>query len=423
MKTSVNARAATQGGNILVMMAVGMIVFLLLAGTVIDYGVKFHARQQLQKWVDASALAGALELINAVPAKQKAAFYYALNCSLTNPPAQQTASCTSGSVAAASCYSIGGDDVSVTTPYTKPGSSISPTNLVHVTACRTVGLFFAPMIGINSVRVCASATAKKTFTFGGIIVLDPTGQAALSMSGGAWLRLTNAAVIVDSNHQKAFTISSGSAGIDAKAISITGNYTATGGSQNNLTPTPQTGVPPTPDPLASLPAPSTSGLPRFTGVHITGGKATVYPGVYADRLSISGGAQVTFAPGIYIMQGGIDSSGGSDLFGDGIMLYNEDKLTVSGGGTVNFTPPSGGTYDGITIFQARGDTEKATLSGGSDSVLAGTYYFPDTRVLDLSGGSHMKLGSVITWRMNLSGGSWEDGPTDAPSSSSIALVD
>ena len=146
-------------GAILVMMAVGFLLFLLLAGIVIDYGVKFHARQQLQKQVDASALAGALDLPSFAVAKQSATRLYALNISFDNPPPQGTATCAKGSSPKATCFSISNDSVSVTTPYTKPGSPLSPTNLIHVAASRSVDMIFARMIGINSVQVSAAATA------------------------------------------------------------------------------------------------------------------------------------------------------------------------------------------------------------------------------------------------------------------------
>jgi len=147
-------------GHILVIVAVALIVFLLLAGIVIDYSVRFHARQQLQKQVDASALGGALDLPSFDVAKQSAVRLYAQNISFTNPPPQNTASCSAGSPANATCYSISTESVSVETPYDKPGSGITSSNLIHVTSSRSVDMIFARMVGINSIQVSASATAQ-----------------------------------------------------------------------------------------------------------------------------------------------------------------------------------------------------------------------------------------------------------------------
>jgi hypothetical protein len=280
------------------------------------------------------------------------------------------------------------------------------------------------MIGLGSIKVSATATARKTTTTRtGILVLDPTGPKALQMSGGASITLSNGAVIVDSNDGRAFDISGGLSGITAQKISITGNYNASGGSADNLHPTPVTGQPPVPDPLASLPTPSGIGQPVFPGNHISSTTTTLDPGVYTGPVVISGTSVVHLNSGVYIFRGGIELSGGSSINGQGVMLYSEGPMTFSGTSVINLSPPSGGTYAGITMFQARGNTNKAVLSGGSGSVLAGTYYFPDTQQLELSGGSHLQLGQIVTWRMLLSGGSYEDGPTGSAFASAIELTD
>jgi Flp pilus assembly protein TadG len=404
-------------GNALVIMAAGLVVFLLLAGTVVDFGMRFLVRQQLQQNCDAAALAGAQELTDATKAEQKAAQYYALGFA-TNAPAQTPTSC-SGGTADTVCYRIAGDLVSVTTPYTKTNSSVPPARLIQVTAKRNIGLFFARMVGISSIDVSASATAQRKPVVAGIIVLDPTGSKALDMSGGSWLHVTNGAVIVDSSDPTAFSISSGSAGIQAKEIDITGDYRASGGSENNLTPTPKTGQTPTPDPLASLPEPSPSGMNVYPGGDYSG--KTLQPGVYTSEVDVRRAA--TLNPGIYILQGGIRLSGGADIIGNGVMLYSQGPMDFSGGSTIQLSPPAAGTYAGITMFLQRRNTAKVTLSGSSDSVLAGAYYFPNTQLLDLSGGSSLQIGAIVTWRMTLSGGSFEIGPIAGTAGGGVSLVD
>jgi hypothetical protein len=137
----------------MVILTVGLVVFLIVAGLVIDYGLKYRMRQQLQKQVDAAALAGSLDLPSFPGAKQSAAKFYALGVSDTNPPVLMTATCASGTLA-------NGQSISITTPYTKPGSSIPPSNLVHVVASQSFNTIFARVIGIKTVRVSAAATAQ-----------------------------------------------------------------------------------------------------------------------------------------------------------------------------------------------------------------------------------------------------------------------
>jgi hypothetical protein len=239
------------------------------------------------------------------------------------------------------------------------------------------------------------------------------------MSGGSWLHVTNGDVIVNSSDATAFSISSGSSGIEAQRIAITGGYTASGGSADNLTPTPQTGVLPKPDPLAGLSAPSESGMTVYPGGNYDG--QTLQPGVYSSEVDV--GTAATLSPGTYVLRGGINLSGGATIIGNSVFLYSQGQMTFSGGSTIKLSPPTSGPYAGITMFLERGNTAKVTLSGGSDSVLAGAYYFPDTQKLTLSGGSSMAIGAIITWRMELSGGSFEIGPTGGTSGSDISLVD
>jgi len=157
-----------------------------------------------------------------------------------------------------------------------------------------------------------------------------------------------------------------------------------------------------PDPLIGLPAPSTNGLPALPGGAIPNG-AMLHQGVYQNQVTVNGGAVVHFGPGLYILKNGINVSA-STIQGDGVTLFNQGTMTVSGGSMIKLTPPATGTYAGITVFQAREDTTEATISGGSESVLGGTFYFPNAQVT-LSGGSNIKLGSLDVSRLSLTGGS------------------
>ena len=69
------------------------------------------------------------------------------------------------------------------------------------------------------------------------------------------------------------------------------------------------------------------------------------------------------------------------------------------------TPPSGGTYSGMALFQDRASTQKVTLSGGSNWAFTGTVYARSAHV-DLSGGSGGQVGSqYVSDTLNLSGSS------------------
>jgi hypothetical protein len=259
---------------------------------------------------------------------------------------------------------------------------------------------------VNYSSVQGSQITVRSKTLAGIVLLNPADQQTLQITGGGSVSLSDkASVFVGSGNTKAFQISGGSS-ITALNIFITGGYESSG--RCTLNPAPLIGQVPVADPLASLPAPSTSGMPSYNTQNISGRQTVVLPpGVYFKQLNISGGANVTFSPGIYVLMNGINVSGGSSINGAGVMLYNSaGQMDFSGSSQVNMSPPGHGGYAGITMFQARNDSYPAKLTGGWQSTMEGTYYFPSAQV-SLSGGAELGFGAFIAWTMQVSGGSYE----------------
>jgi hypothetical protein len=58
------------------------------------------------------------------------------------------------------------------------------------------------------------------------------------------------------------------------------------------------------------------------------------------------------------------------------------------------------------MFQARTDSKTAQLTVGTQSTMAGTYYFPEAQIR-LGKGSDLKFGSFIAWTMQIDGASYE----------------
>ena len=402
-------RRSRRSGSILVIVVAAIVAFIGFLGFAIDCGNAYAHRRQMQNTADAAALAGASLLCagssdatiwakvqeyagyNHVAANNLTAWY-------TDDAFNQLATVSGGTVPAGAAG-------------------------IKVKATTTVAATFLPIVGLAAFQPQATAIAGTTCRPPALLVLSSNGKDALTMSGGAFLNMPDGSILVNSSNAQAFNISGGSSGITAKNISVTGNYTASGGSLNNLTPAPHTGTAPAADPLTSLPAPATTGLPVFPGQTVNGGTATLSPGVYTGPIAIKGGATVTFQPGIYILQAGLNCAS-SRIVGTEVLLYNQSgALVVSGGGLINLAPPSSGTYAGVTVFQARNNTAPATFSGAASSKLAGIYYFPTTQLLTLSGGSNIQLGSIIAATVNLSGGSFVEAPGTSPAAyKTLALV-
>jgi len=208
-------------------------------------------------------------------------------------------------------------------------------------------------------------------------------------------------------------------------MDITGKDSSSGSSYFHTSPgSIDTGVAATADFLTDVPVPDPTkiddqGNPgtmttRSTSSYKPTSGQTIQPGLYIGGISISSQPNITFAPGIYYLQGGgLTMSGGSSSFtATGVMIYNgvssagaTGSITVSGGGTVVQSPPTSGAYYGMSIFQDRSSTQKVTLSGGSGWNFTGTVYAASAHI-DVSGGSGATMGSqFVADTMTLSGSS------------------
>jgi hypothetical protein len=266
-----------------------------------------------------------------------------------------------------------------------------------------VSLFFARLLGMSSCRVCAEAVARRGGTLfpRGLVVLDGSGKQALYMQNSARLTVLNGSIIVNSNSPYAIFVQDRTI-LTASEILVTGNYQSLHFAV--ITPTPQTGQPPVPDPLASLPAPDPTGLPVFRGQTISG-IATLQPGIYTGLVNLIGNAFVTLQPGTYIFQNGLRVWDKAQLVGNGVMLYVEGgQIEVQDSGQMSLTAPTSGTYAGITIFYARTNSKPLQLSGFSVQNIQGTVYLPQS-LLQLKGLANFGLrpGMIVTWRAELSG--------------------
>lgn len=403
--------AGKKKGVSMILIALAIFALLAMAALAVDWGVVYFTRQRLQNFADASALAGAQELPNSANGKQKAAETYARNygeygeSSPTPIPTPLPISCPSNDPdvqPTTTCYRIGNDMVHVTTPYRRSGDSSPNPNLINVKACRVVSLFFARVLGVTQIRVCAKATAiGRSPIPRGLVVLDPSGSSALYVDGSSRLLVPNGSIIVNSSANDALTVS-GTASVLAQQISVVGNYRAVG--TVSIIPTPLTGQSPAPDPLASLPPPPTTGLPTYPGQIITGTR-TLYPGIYTGPIVVQATGKAILQPGIYVLRGGLLVTGSSSIEGSEVMLYNESgQIEISGSSTANLSPPTSGTYQGITIFQPATNTQPVVFSGSGPIKILGTVYTPRASV-QLKGSVPMVVDMIVTWRLSVYGSS------------------
>ena len=177
-----------------------------------------------------------------------------------------------------------------------------------------------------------------------ICILDPTMSGALNLSGNAGINIPAGTIVVDSSSTSAVS-ASGNAQIAATSILVVGGVHTSGNA--TMTGTVTTGASTVADPLANLPALTTTN--SGTAINLSGNTTqTINPGAYSS-IKVSGNARLTLNPGIYIIAGGgISVTGNASLAtgsvaspvtGTGILIYNAGSNVVVGS---SGTPSYGG---------------------------------------------------------------------------------
>lgn len=340
-------------GQLIVLVTLGVIALIAIAGLAVDIGYFYSARRQMQTAADAAAIAG----INAQLGTQSGNY-------------QQAAL----NVASLNGFTNGQKGVVITVG--PPASPPNPTNntYVEVDIAQPVPTTFLSVIGYNTINVSVRAVAGMTGGSSCVYVLDPSAPASFSLNGNFTVN-ASCGILVDSSSSTALQ-AVGNGTVKANAIGVAGNYAATG--NVTLTPTPHIGIAPAADPLVSRQPPTVSsctqqGTTNSGSYTVTGNNevVTVPPGVYAKGISITGNSVVvTFAAGTYgnnISIGGNTSSatfnpgqyqnGGSgdsiDIGGNATTVFNPGQYTLCGAvsitGNNNITLSPGVYSGGISI--------------------------------------------------------------------------
>ncbi len=390
-------------GMVAVLVAVLIPVVVGVMAVALDGGLLYLQRQQAQSAADAAALAGAYQLYNGA----------------------------NFSVAQGAAIAMGAQS-----GYTIPSSNVtSPqSGYIAVSVTASQPRLFSAVWGSGNLSVTAGAVARGStapYSKAALLVLAASGT-SVTLSGTTQVTAVNGNIVVDSTSAMSI-LSSGSPGpsITTPELDLSGNILYSGSNPNKATVT-NYGRSDTADPLASIPAPSSSGMTvqSSSAINLLGSSTmTLNPGVYNGGITLSGYSSVTLNPGVYYINGGgINLSGSSSISGNGVFIYNTGggAINLSGTGNVALSPMSGGTYAGITVFQDRTNSVGATLSGGSNLNNSGTFYFPSSTVTLSGNGSVGVAGSqFIANKMTFSGNSGikVNYNNSVAGSSSLALVE
>ena len=152
------------------------------------------------------------------------------------------------------------------------------------------------------------------------------------------------------------------------------------------------------------------------------------PGRYCGGIKVTSGAKITFAPGLYIIDGGdLQTSGQAELEGQDVTFVFTGSspsqiggMDISGGTAISLSAPDDSVgwavarnYQGVLFFQDPSTAQSAAghvdnkLLGGSIARLDGAIYFPRQSLLysggaDLDGSCLMLVARHVMFRGNAS---------------------
>lgn len=364
MRKSVRRRArgwgllADTSGAVALLVGLALPVLAGVGMLGVDAGVWYWERRNLQTAADSAAIAAAYELMQGQAGNPNAA---ALQ------DAQRNA--------------FTGVGITVSSP-PLTGVESGNTQAVAVTLERPLPLFYANILGAQAAVVRATATALVDMDDEFCVLgLDQTASNAVEVFGNANLTM-NCGMAVNSNHSNALRVQ-GNVSVNMTDINVVGGVRITGNPTITTDQPMSLGVNPFTDPYADLTVPIYGGCDHNNTT--VGGTVTLSPGVYCGNFNINSHATANLEPGVYIFNNvPLNINAQSVVQGSGVTLIltgsgsSYSRLTINGGGTLDISAPSSGTYAGVAMFQDRNANTNGEhiINGGATVNVRGAMYFP-----------------------------------------------
>jgi hypothetical protein len=389
-------------GKVIALLAFSLTAVVGSVALTTDGGLMVENRRQVQGAADIAALAAAIDLYA----------NYRQNLGL-DPSGTADARAREAATAQGFTNGVNGVTVTVNIP-PKSGDHVGLPAYAEVIIDYPQPRYFGAYFGQAPTHLTGRAVARGRLTTGknGILVLDLTAAESLKANGTGTITVNNADVIVNSSDPAAV----GGDGTGAILTDVGGSFQLSGGIKpnTNLVGTVHYNQPPTPDPLAYLPQPTLPATAQTVkGLNPTNPAVSAYltalnlapkdvngkvyiltPGRYDQMPNFNNGdvvilqqASVNSQQGVYYLNGSGFTSTGATVVMDptgattgGIMLFNDPRPNGNStgisltGGQVQLSPPTSGTYQGITLFQDRSSTVAMSVTGQGGTQMTGTFY-------------------------------------------------
>lgn len=371
-------------GQVLVITAVCMVALLGFLALAVDVGVLFHTRWELQTAADAAATAAAVEYVyngnsrsGAITAGTNAATANNVNDGNTMTP---SVTVNANPISPAAHKVCSGTTCFFEAVVSKP----NPTFFYRA--------FFSLWSGSSSsgFTVSARAVAGTTGNATGCIYLTDAAGTAFTANGKYQINASGCGLYVNSTSSSAMTGKGSSGSIDVASVSAVGStsgYTANFASGTTMT----SDVLPEAIPFTGINPPSPTGCVAPSGGKLT---SSTGPGCYSGAVTIGGG--ITLSAGTYIFTGDVTING--SVSGTGVAFdITTGALTVKpGSATINLTPPTSGTFNGVSIYMPATNSNTIGLQAGSATgTIAGFIVAPGATFTMQDNGGSMTIGGLV----------------------------
>ena len=310
------------------------------------------------------------------------------------------------------------------------GNYVGVANHAEVIIATQAPTYFARIFGQESVTVRSRAvTGLIKHADACVIALEPNQPQAMVITGGSSLNAQCGIQVNSSNASQALFLAGSQECLTSPTfIGVTGGIQGAGGSPC-VSPDP-VHSPPVNDPFDYMhaSAPYYNGTCDYFSTIINDGDdpLTLTPGVYCAGLELKNvtdpetgltrvvmapipsirilGSTVTFAPGVYVLTGGMSIGGNAVVTGSEVTFFNTSlqpalrrmwgEFTITGTPVVTLSAPTSGPYEGMLFwddYRAPDRRPAHVITGTSTLDLAGALYFKETK---------------LTWGGTTSGSDW-----------------
>ncbi|MGQ9677582.1 MAG: pilus assembly protein TadG-related protein [Chloroflexota bacterium] len=386
----IKRRLEQEQGQVLIIFALGSLVFLGMLVLAVDVGTMYVDRRDAQSTADAAALVGAQER-SGYSIASAAAIYAARDYANRNG---YNTTLTAGN-------GVWSGDVMVSTPPSS-GPYAGNNSCIEVVIRKTRNSFFGGLLGADNLQVSARAVAR-TFNEGLQVAVLGLKEHDDSVTNGG----SAVTVIGGSTYSRGRTKAQGSGGlfVSGKAYAREG---CTGGSLHPADACVDD-PPDVFDPKWSAPSadPGPGGNWRSNGAAEQAtkdgdGYLHIQPGTY-DYISISPSDKVIFEPGVYRITKSQGVKNNGSMRGSGVCFVMDAGTDFSSESQAEVFLQGSSDYNNIVVWSADTGNKAIKIAGGANTNIKGTLYAPRGGI-ELDGNtSGLVEGQVVGYTVKLGG--------------------